>query len=152
MEPIRWERDRILSTPSNLYMEYILLSFNNYLKQKLKNMPITYGELTYIYNIKQVESASQKELAELLHVTEANITKMLKKLEKKGFVRREPDEKNKSRKIISLSEEGEEICSKIEHVTVEWENDFLKNIPEDKLIIFKEMLYEIALACTRTGI
>ena len=30
-----WKDDRIVLTPINLYMEYILLSYNNFLKEKL---------------------------------------------------------------------------------------------------------------------
>lgn len=52
MVDVNWENDRIVLTPTNLYMEYILLSYNNYLKEKLDDIEITYGELTYIYNIK----------------------------------------------------------------------------------------------------
>ena len=73
MVDTEWQKDRIVLTPTNLYMEYILLSYNNYLKDKLEDIEITYGELTYIYNIKFFPSISQRELAEILFVSEANV-------------------------------------------------------------------------------
>ena len=80
-----WKEDRIVLTPINLYMEYILLSYNNFLKEKLDDVSITYGELTYIYNIKYYPSISQRELADTLFVSVANVAKMIKKLVDKGW-------------------------------------------------------------------
>ena len=91
-----WKDDRIVLTPINLYMEYILLSYNNFLKEKLDDVSITYGELTYIYNIKYYPSISQRELAETLFVSEANVAKMIKKLVDKGLVKKQKDENNNS--------------------------------------------------------
>ena len=101
MVDVNWENDRIVLTPTNLYMEYILLSYNNFLKNKLKDVEITYGELTYIYNIKYFPSISQRELSETLFVSEANVAKMVKKLVNKGLVKKEKDENNKSRNILN---------------------------------------------------
>ena len=75
MVDVNWENDRIVLTPINLYMEYILLSYNDFLKKKLTDIEITYGELTYIYNIKFYPSISQRELSETLFVSEANFAK-----------------------------------------------------------------------------
>ena len=101
MVDVNWENDRIVLTPINLYMEYILLSYNDFLKKKLTDIEITYGELTYIYNIKFYPSISQRELSETLFVSEANVAKMVKKLVKKGLVEKKKDESNKSRNILN---------------------------------------------------
>ena len=77
-----WQKDRIIFTPTNL-----------------EDIEITYGELTYIYNIKFFPSISQRELAEILFVSEANVAKMVKKLVKKGIVEKRKDESNKSRNV-----------------------------------------------------
>ena len=113
MVDVNWENDRIVLTPTNLYMEYILLSYNNYLKEKLDDIEITYGELTYIYNIKYFPSISQRQLSETLYVSEANVAKMVKKLVNKGLVEKKKDENNKSRNILNLTRKGEELFVKI---------------------------------------
>jgi hypothetical protein len=38
-------------TPFTVYMEYILLHYNNFLKTHLKNKNITPKEFLYLYNI-----------------------------------------------------------------------------------------------------
>ena len=138
-----WQKDRIVLTPTNLYMEYILLSYNNYLKDKLEDIEITYGELTYIYNIKFFPSTSQRELAEILFVSEANVAKMVKKLVKKGIVEKRKDENNKSRNILRLTEKGEELFVKVNLITCGWEREITKNLSNEEFFKFKEQLYDL---------
>lgn len=143
MVNIDWETDRIVFTPTNLYMEYILLSYNNFLKENLDDVQITYGELTYIYNIKFYPGISQRELAETLFVSEANIAKMVKKLVNKGLVEKRKDENNKSRNILFLTDKGEEVFIKINVLTCGWERKITKKLSNDKYFEFKEILYEL---------
>ena len=138
-----WQKDRIVFTPTNLYMEYILLSYNNYLKDKLEDIEITYGELTYIYNIKFFPSISQRELAEILFVSEANVAKMVKKLVNKEIVEKRKDETNKSRNILRLTEKGEELFVKINLITCGWEREITKNLSNEEFFKFKEQLYDL---------
>ena len=138
-----WQKDRIVFTPTNLYMEYILLSYNNYLKDKLEDIEITYGELTYIYNIKFFPSISQRELAEILYVSEANVAKMVKKLVKKGIVEKRKDESNKSRNVLRLTDKGEELFVKINVITCGWEREITKNLSNEEFFNFKEQLYDM---------
>ena len=143
MDDINWQIDRIILTPTNLYMEYILLSYNNFLKEKLDDVQITYGELTYIYNIKFFPGISQRELAQTVYVSEANVAKMLKKLVKKGLIEKRKDDKNKSRNILFLTKKGEEAFVKINVLTCGWERQITKNLSNEKFFEFKEMLYEL---------
>lgn len=143
MVNINWENDRIVFTPTNLYMEYILLSYNNFLKENLDDVQITYGELTYIYNIKFYPGISQRELAETLFVSEANIAKMVKKLVNKGLVEKRKDENNKSRNILFLTDKGEEVFIKINVLTCGWERKITKKLSNEKYFEFKEILYEL---------
>lgn len=143
MVDVNWENDRIILTPTNLYMEYILLSYNNYLKEKLDDVQITYGELTYIYNIKFYPGISQRELADTLFVSEANVTKMIKKLVKKNLVEKKKDENNKSRNILFLTDKGEEVFVKINVITCAWERNITQKLSNEELFKFKEILYEL---------
>ena len=151
MEDINWKNDRILLTPANLYMEYILLSYNDYLVKKLKEVEITHGELTYIYNIKYFPSISQRQLAEVLYVSEANVAKMVKKLVKKDLVKKTKDEENKSRNILSLTDKGEEVFDKINVITCGWERDLTKNFTNEQYYKFKQNLYELIKESVNLG-
>lgn len=143
MVDTNWNDDRILLTPLNLYFEYLLLQYNNYLKNKLKDVQITHGELTYIYHIKYYENVSQRDIAENLLVSEANVAKMVKKLVNKGLVVKTKDANNKSKNILSLTEKGEEIFVKINVLTCGWERNIVKNLTNEDYFNLKQKLYEI---------
>ena len=145
MVDVDWKEDRIMFTPLNLYMEYILLSYNNYLKNNLEDVDITYGELTYIYSIKYYGPSSQRQMAERLYVSEANVAKMIKKLVKKGLVEKQKDENNKSRNVLSLTKKGEEAFVKINVLTCGWERKITKELSNDKFTDLKEMLYHLTV-------
>lgn len=151
MVDVNWENDRIVLTPINLYMEYILLSYNDFLKKKLTDIEITYGELTYIYNIKFYPSISQRELSETLFVSEANVAKMVKKLVKKGLVEKKKDESNKSRNILNLTEKGEKLFVKINTLTIAWEREITKNLDNDNFFEFKNILFELTKESANLG-
>ncbi|WP_407380217.1 MarR family winged helix-turn-helix transcriptional regulator [Methanobrevibacter sp.] len=141
----KWKEDRIMFTPLNLYMEYILLSYNNYLKNNLEDVDITYGELTYIYSIMYYGPSSQRQMAERLYVSEANVAKMIKKLVNKGLVEKHKDERNKSRNVVSLTKKGEEALVKINLLTCGWERNITRQLSNEKLADLKEMLYQLTL-------
>ena len=144
MVNVDWTNDRIILTPTNLYMEYILLNYNNFLKEKLNDADITHGELTYIYNIKFFPSISQKELAETLFVSQANVAKMVKKLVNKGLVDKKKDKINKRKNIITLTPKGEELFVNINVLTCAWERELTKELSNETLFEFKEILYELS--------
>ncbi len=143
MKDIDWKNDRIILTPTNLYMEYILLNYNNFLKEKLDDVQITYGELTYLYNIKFFPGLSQRELADTLYVSEANVAKMIKKLVKKGLIKKRKDGNNKSRNTLFLTKKGEEVFTKINLITCGWERNITKNFTNNEYAEFKQKLYKI---------
>ena len=137
--------ERMPFTPLTFYMEYLLLRYNNYLKEKLNDVDITQGEITFIYNIFYHKSLSQRELAEALFVSEANVTKMLKKLEKKGYIERKTDENKLSKKIVFLSKKGELLVHQILKLTYEWEAKITEILDDDENETFKELLQDITI-------
>lgn len=137
--------ERMPFTPITLYMDYMLLRYNNYLKDKLDDLNITQGEMSFIYNIFYHKSLSQRELAEVLFVSEAYVTKMLNKLEKKDYVERKVDENNSSRKIVFLSPKGELLVHHILKLTYEWEAMVTQILTDEENDSFKHILHELTL-------
>lgn len=136
--------DKISFTPKILYLEYILINYNDFLKDKLEDKNITQGELTFLYNIYYHEALSQRELADILHVSEAYVTKMLKKLENKRYIERKADDNNKSKKIIHLTDTGKSLTSDILELTKKWEENILKKIDYIDNNKLTRILYDFA--------
>lgn len=140
MVDLNFDDKRIMFTPAMLYIDYINLHFKNYLKKNYEN--ITPRDFTYLANINYHQNCSQKDLAEFLFVSESNVAQIIKRLEKNGFVTREIDEKNKSRRILSLTEKGKETLYTLLKEIYEGEGIFFENYDEEDVEKFKRMLYD----------
>jgi len=140
MDYLNFEEDRINFTPLILYIDYIHLLQDDFYKRNYPN--ITPRDVTYLMNIFYHQNSSQKDLSKLLFVSEANVAQIIKRLEKNELIERFPDEKNKSRKIINLTEEGKLIVFKLLKEMYEWEGEFFKDYPAEDVEKFKKMLYE----------
>lgn len=93
MADLNFEDDRINFTPLILYIDYIHLLQDDYYK---RNYPtITPRDVTYLMNIFYHQNCSQKDLADLLFVSEANVAQIIKRLEKNQYITRTPDLNNK---------------------------------------------------------
>ena len=92
--------------PLNLYLNYISRAYEDFIKRKLNNPDIDPAELPFLIGIYHNEGASQNEISASFRVTEAYVTKMLNKLEKKDLIKREYDPNNKTRKLIYLTNKG----------------------------------------------
>lgn len=148
MDDKDWSKEKISLTPITLYMEYLDLKYNDYLKKKFKTEDINPGDFTYIINIFYHENLSQKDLAELLFVSEANVAKILKKLDNKGYILRLVDEKNNSRHILKLTEKGKVTASALIKSSYEWENKITKSFNDEELDKLRELLYQLSFNST----
>jgi len=140
MADLNFDHERIMFTPALLYIDYINLHFKYYLKKNHED--ITPYDFTYLANIFYNPNCSQKDLAELLFVSESNVTQIIKRLEKNGLVKRDVDEKNKSRRILNLTEKGKEIYFKLLKEAYEGEAKFFENYSPEDVEKFKKMLYD----------
>lgn len=135
--------ERIYFTPLIYYIDYIHLLQDDYYKCNYPN--ITPRDVTYLMNIFYYQNLSQKDLAELLFVSESNVTQIIKRLEKNQFIVRSSDETNRSRKIINLSEKGKIFVFKLLKDMYEWEAEFFKNYEDEDVEKFKKMIYDYTL-------
>lgn len=67
---------------------------------------LTYSEYVLLVRIFDAEGARQDELAAMLYLDKAVVTRTVKRLEGKGLVYREPDAKDKRVRHIYLTEAG----------------------------------------------
>lgn len=140
MSRLNFEDERINFTPLSLYVNYIHIIHREYLINNYENL--TPVDVTYLMNIFYNSNCSQRDLSELFFVSESNVTQIIKKLEKNGFITRTPDEKNKSRKILNLTNDGKIIVFKLIKEMYEWEGDFFKDYSPEDVEKFKKMIYD----------
>lgn len=140
MGDLNFSKERISYTPVILFTDYINLQFNKYLNKNYKN--VSPRDFTYLVNIFYHQNISQRQLAELLYVSEANVAQIIKRLEKNELITRIPDESNKSRKMLFLTEKGKNIVFMLLKEIYEWESKFFDKYKDDEIKIFKKILYD----------
>ncbi|AMK16143.1 MarR family winged helix-turn-helix transcriptional regulator [Methanobrevibacter olleyae] len=140
MADLNFEDERISFTPIILYMEYINLQYARYLRENFKE--ITSGDSTYLINIFYHQNISQRELADLLFVSESNVAQIIKKLENKGFIERLVDENNKCRKNLRLTNIGKLTVFSLIKVIYEGESKLNESYSQEEIELFKKMLYD----------
>lgn len=140
MSNLNFEEEKIYFTPIVLYTDYINLQFNKYLKENFKN--ITPRDFTYLSNIFYHQNVSQRQLAELLYVSESNVAQIVKRLENNGLIFRTCDANNKSKKVLNLTEKGKLIVFSVLKDIYEWEASFFDKYGDVDIEKFKRIMYE----------
>lgn len=83
---------------------------------------------------------SISEAARQAHISRQAMFKCAKKLELRGYIKFNVDEKNN--KYAYLTNKGKDYCVKSEELKQSLENEICKNIGKEKLEILKEILNE----------
>ena len=141
MSGLNIEDEKNLSTPIILYINYIIFQQNDYFKKNFKDT--TPMDFVYLANIFFHQNISQKDLSELLYVSESNVAQIIKRLERNGLIIRHIDENKKSRKNIALTEKGNFLISQIIKANYEWEDKFFNDYGPDEVLLFKKMLNDL---------
>ena len=107
-----------LMMPFGLKIAIINRTFRKKLDEKAAALGLTSVQLRVLGSISRLEAAGQTEihqndLERIEHVTHPAITKLLQRLESKGFVRCVPSSKDRRYKKISCTEQSAEIYKMI---------------------------------------
>lgn len=125
-------------TPVALYIDYISIQYTRYLKD---NYPeITPRDFTYLSTIHHNPGLTQRELSEILFVSESNVAQIIKRLEKNELVHRGIDENNKSKKILDVTGKAKLIISSLLKEMYEFDAEFFKDYSEEDAEKFKKMI------------
>ena len=140
MVDLNFDEEMLDSTSVFYFINYINVIHDNFLKENFKD--ITRRDFTYLSNIHYNENISQKELADLLYVSEYNVAQIIKMLEKNGFVKREVVKDSRGKKILSLTDNGEAIFNSLRDIIQDFESQFFKNYSSEEKKRLKEILYD----------
>ena len=124
--------------PIILYIDYINIEYQKFLNEKFDD--ITPRDFSYLINIYYNPNLSQRELSNMLIVSEANAGQIIRRLEKNNLVKRGYDEKNKSRRIINLTDKGQSFVLSLLEASRKWESKFFENYSREDEIKFRDMI------------
>ena len=130
--------ERIPFTPISLYIDYISIQYTKYLKDNYQE--ITLRDFTYLSTIHN-PNITQRELSEILFVSEANVAQIIKRLEKNELIFRVSDENNKSKKILNVTDKAKLIIFPLLKEMYEFEAKFFEDYSKKDAEKFKKMIH-----------
>ncbi len=138
MVDLNFDDDRLEDTPIFYFINYINVIHDNFLKENFKD--IAPRDFTYLSNIYFYKNISQKELADLLYVSESNVAQIIKRLEKNDFIKREVMKDDKGKKILSLTDKGESALNSLLNLIIDFESQLFKDYSAEDKEKFKKMI------------
>lgn len=125
------------------YVEELVSDFSQYSLENYIDSDINLAELPFLLRIRCNDKSTQKDLVELFHVSNSYASKILRKFEDKGFIKRKEDPKNRRQKIVKLSDKGIEKTDKILKFINEWEKSNYSNMTQEEIKTLKKLLFKL---------
>ena len=104
--------------PTVPFISIIYREHAKFLNEKVKDEDLSFGLFPLLISIYKNEGIIQEQLARKFHLNESTITRNLKKLEDKGFIKRIPDKRTKR---IEVTEKGAKTAQKVMDYDEEWD-------------------------------
>lgn len=117
----------------------------NYLTQLFKPFDITTEQWGILNRLWERDGVSQKELSEKSFKDQPNITRILDKLEEKGYIRREPNPGDRRAFLIYLTGEGRNLKEVLVPTAQKALDTALEGFSEEEVAQLKKMLNRIYL-------
>ena len=110
-------------------------------KPHLDELGLTYTQYITMMVLWEKKCLTVKELGKELYLDSGTLTPLLKKLETKGYLRRERSKEDERNLFVSLTEEGEKLKDEALHVPYEMEK-YVKLDHEECLTLYR-LLYKL---------
>ena len=136
---------KIIISESLNNLRVLVRSFEAHFRKNTESEDINIGEIPILLSIYKDEGLNQIDLVRKFHVTEANISKTTKNLLNKGFIVKKIDVENNTKKLLFLTEKGQEVCESLLELFEDWKNDLKGDIPSEELHAFSKTLEKISI-------
>lgn len=87
---------------------------------------------------------SQHEIADKIQKDKNSVTKLIDALEKKNFVQRVANTKDRRLNLIHITDNGQKIKDKVTEIAMEATNTIIKDIPKEDLYTFLRVLTKMS--------
>jgi MarR family transcriptional regulator for hemolysin len=100
---------------------------------------------SYVLAICSNPGITQDELAKHIFINKSNVTRHLASLEENGYVRREPNQKDKRSVLVYPTEKMLSVLPQVKQIVSDWNAYITGGIEEDEMKAFRAVLDKLAL-------
>ncbi|PRX18518.1 MarR family transcriptional regulator [Orenia metallireducens] len=109
----------------------------------LHDLDIHRGQPPLLHLLYEEEGKNQKEISKILHLSAATVAKMVKRMERSGFITKKQDPNDHRMSRIYLTTKGKEIKKKLDKVENEIEEKIIAGFSTEEQILLKRFLIQI---------
>ncbi len=124
-------------------MRQITLAFAEEVGSRLEPEGLTHAQWVPLFKLHQGVARTAAELAREVHLDAGAVTRMLDRLEAKGFVRRVRSQEDRRVIHLELTAEGEAVAQRIPPLMCEVQNAHLRGFGKDELEALKGLLRRV---------
>lgn len=106
----------------------------------LEHLDVGRGQFGVLMQMFRKEGMTQKEIGEKLNVKPATVTKIVKRLEEKGFIERQIDSVDRRVVRIYLTQKAEDLKQELSKIHEELEEICFKDFREEEKILMRRFL------------
>lgn len=139
-------KDYDIQNSYGFLFNYITNEIKQRLQIELKKHDVTPLQFAILINVYKRGPYLQKELANYTNGDEASTTRLVERLEKKGFLKRLPDKNDKRKKLVHATKLAENLLQTIIPYAIESNNETVSMLDENEKKALLKLLKKIATA------
>ncbi|HTU10663.1 MAG TPA: MarR family transcriptional regulator [Allosphingosinicella sp.] len=113
-------------------------------EKAMRPLTISSGQLLLLAVLEEMGEATPASLARALHLTPQAMTTLLKPLDARGLIARRPDETNRRRVLLRLTDKADAVLAEVRKATPEIEDDMLAALSRSERETLRSLLMRIA--------
>ena len=118
----------------------VLLKLGRELRREVHALGVTGGQVALLIQIRKHKGIGARELAELERISPAAMSGYIARLQKAGLVTRIPDDKDRRRQVLALTEEAEGVLRSVRSRRTAWLAERLERLDPDELAAIEAAL------------
>jgi MarR family transcriptional regulator, organic hydroperoxide resistance regulator len=109
------------------------------------------GQPPFLFLLWERDGRSQSELAACLNIKPATVTKMVARLEKAGFIRRETDAGDQRVSLIYLTAEGRQVQARVEGIFAQMDGELAQGFTLEEQAQLRNFLVRLQNNLSKAG-
>jgi len=118
----------------------VLLKLARELRREVHALGVTGGQVALLIQIRKHKGVGARELAELERILPAAMSGYIARLQKAGLVTRVPDDTDRRRQVLELTEEAEGVLRSVRSRRTAWLAERLERLEPDELAAIEAAL------------
>ncbi|QDF29589.1 MarR family winged helix-turn-helix transcriptional regulator [Halarcobacter anaerophilus] len=131
------------------HFNIIFINTKRLMEIRLKSYNLTHLQFSILINLYKNNVTTQKELLKFTYGDETSITRLIDRLEKKGYLQRKKCTDDKRKKKIVLTQSGAALTEKLILCAVKVNKELTENLEEEEAEQLLRLLQKVTLSSNK---